>query len=168
MGKASLRLLLALLGVAVLGAVLVVLAMQAQQRARLQQCRNNLRELAHLAWDNRMSLDPEWRGRAFWKGIRELTHKTIRGEWLEKDPDPFVCPLAPPTGKSREDTGSISYLGPKYPGEELESGRPWAADRPGNHRDGGYVLLNGENGIRVESAASSAELRADVERWLGD
>ncbi|MHC4607388.1 MAG: hypothetical protein ACYTAF_10745 [Planctomycetota bacterium] len=141
MGRIFLKLTFALVILAALAAVLVALYGSSRERGRLHHCRNNLRQLGVLAHSHQDFVNPELRGRAYWQAIRELRYRDIRGNWHPIRPDPFVCPVHGRTESDRENPAAIDYLGPNYDATALVDGRPLAADRPGNHADGGYVLF---------------------------
>lgn len=123
--------------------LLLALYAGAATRGREAQCRNNLRQLGVLAANNWMLLDPAKAGRAFWQEVRVAQYRDTNGRWQEIRPDPFVCAVHGRTTSNREDVAAIDYRGPRKPGAELRDygkARPLGADRPGNHRSGGWVL----------------------------
>jgi hypothetical protein len=145
----------------VFAATLVLLTHRARTEGRLTHCRNNLRQigvLSHQAyamgWES-LAQTPE-RGRALLQVVRESKYQDARGKWVRGNPlNPFGCPVravhAADLSKLSDaeyttlmaDPTTIDYLGPGALPAELKSGEQvvWAADRAGNHPQGGYVLL---------------------------
>lgn len=155
--RSSLR--LGLLGASLLVGALLLLVLYSGARTRglESHCRNNLRHLGGLAVRNWNALDPQKTGRAFWQGVREAQYRDVRGKWQAPLPDPFVCPVFGRTTTHLEDAGSIDYRGPKKIGEDLRRHslvEPLGADRPGNHRSGGFVL-------RVDGSVEGFPLHLD-------
>lgn len=123
--------------------ILVALYAGARTRGREAWCRNNLRHLGTLAWNNRESIDPARTGRDYWQAVREAQFRDVRGKWREINPDPFVCPVLGTTASGVQDPKSIDYRGPAKIREnfrETPKDEPIGADRAGNHSSGGWVL----------------------------
>lgn len=124
-------------------AVLVTLYAGARTRGREAWCRNNLRHLGTLAWNNREAIDPARTGRDYWQAVREAQFRDIRGKWRDINPDPFVCPVLGTTVSSVQSPASIDYRGPVKVREQFQQtpkDEPLGADRIGNHPSGGHVL----------------------------
>lgn len=124
-------------------AVLVALYHGARVRALEAYCRNNLRQLGILAWNNREAVDPQRTGRDFWQAVREAQYRDVKGKWREIYPDPFVCPVRGTTQSRVEQKETIDYRGPAKVREQFKDTpktEPIGADRPGNHPSGGHVL----------------------------
>ncbi len=136
-------------------ALLVTLYMGARARGMEAYCRNNMRQLGFLAWNNRELVDPARTGRDYWQSVREAAYKDVRGNWQPINPDPFVCPVLGTTVSNSPDAKTIDYRGPAKPREQLKGQpktEPLGADRVGNHGSGGWVLrLDGsvEDGPRL-------------------
>lgn len=125
------------------GALLVTFYESARIRGLEAHCRNNLRHLGGLAARNWAMLDPSRTGRDFWQAVREAQYRDVRGQWHPISPDPFVCPVRGTTASSLTDPRCIDYRGPSKVREQLRDTprtEPLAADRPGNHPSGGFVL----------------------------
>ena len=123
--------------------VLVVLFVSARTRGLEAYCRNNMRQLGTIAWNNRRGIDPERTGRDFWQAVREEQYRDVRGNWRPIDPDPFRCPVYGKTVSNVNDPKTIDYRGPVKVREAFEQTpktEPIGADRPGNHSSGGHVL----------------------------
>lgn len=123
--------------------VLVSLYSSARTRGREAWCRNNLRHLGTLAWNNREAIDPARTGRDFWQAVREAQFRDVRGKWREINPDPFACPVLGTTVSNVEKPDSIGYRGPMKVRDnfrETPKDEPIGADRIGNHSSGGFVL----------------------------
>ena len=136
---------LAVLGgvLAAVVALLVVLYTGARRRGMEAYCRNNLRQMGFLAWNNRELVDPQRSGREYWQAVREAAYKDVRGNWQPINPDPFVCPVLGTTASKASDAAAIDYRGPAKPREQLKGllkTEPLGADRAGNHGSGGHVL----------------------------
>lgn len=168
------KLLLGLAATAILASVLVALFVGARRRALSSHCRNNLRHLGQIAARNWEILEPDRTGRRFWQTVREREYRKVDGTWKSIDPDPFVCPLFGKSVSQRTDPGSIDYRGPREVPEDwrtLPKNQPIGADRPGNHPDGGNVLLlDGSVSERclVEPASGGDRLWKEAERVLSD
>lgn len=124
-------------------AVLVALYAGARSRGLEAYCRNNMRQLGTLAWNNREAIDPQRTGRDYWQAVREAQYRDVRGKWREIRPDPFVCPVRGTTASQVGDAATIDYRGPVKVREQFKdtpSTEPIGADRPGNHSSGGHVL----------------------------
>lgn len=133
------------LGAAVIaaGAVLISLYVGARTRGLETYCRNNLRQLGALAWNNRDQIDPRRSGRDFWQAVREAQYQDVRKKWQPIDPNPFVCPVHGTTASKVDDASTIDYRGPVTVREgfrSLPKTEPIGADRIGNHFSGGFVL----------------------------
>ena len=123
--------------------VLVSLYVGSRTRGREAWCRNNLRHLGTLSWNNREQIDPSRTGRDFWQAVREAQFRDVRGKWRDINPDQFVCPVLATTVSKVEDARTIDYRGPVKVREqfrETPKDEPIGADRPGNHASGGFVL----------------------------
>ena len=123
--------------------VLVTLYAGARTRGREAWCRNNLRHLCTLAWNNREAIDPTRTGRDYWQAVREAQFRDVRGKWRDINPDPFVCPVLGKTVSSVQHPKSIDYRGPvkvRDQFRETPKDEPIGADRVGNHSSGGNVL----------------------------
>jgi hypothetical protein len=123
--------------------VLVVLFVGARTRGLEAYCRNNMRHLGTIAWNNRRTIDPQRTGRDFWQAVREEQYRDVRGNWRPIEPDPFVCPVYGRTVSKVTDPQTIDYRGPVKVREQFEETpktEPIGADRPGNHSSGGHVL----------------------------
>jgi hypothetical protein len=128
---------------AVVAALLVSLYVGARTRGREAYCRNNLRQLGFLAWNNRELVDPQRSGRDYWQSVREAAYRDVRGKWQVINPDPFICPVLGTTVSKPTDAAAIDYRGPVKPREQLKGlvkSEPLGADRVGNHASGGHVL----------------------------
>jgi len=124
-------------------ALLVALYVGARTRGLEAHCRNNMRHLGTIAWNNRKAVDPQRTGRDFWQAVREEQYRDVRGKWRPIDPDPFVCPVLGATVSNNLDPKTIDYRGPVRVRDEFEQtpkSEPIGADRPGNHSSGGHVL----------------------------
>jgi hypothetical protein len=124
-------------------ALLVSFYVGARNRGLEAYCRNNLRQLGTLAWNNREALDPQRTGRDFWQAVREAQYRDVRGKWQPVSPDPFVCPVKGTTVSKVDDKSTIDYRGPAKVRDGLKGtprGEPLGADRVGNHASGGHVL----------------------------
>ena len=158
----------AVLAIAV-AAVLVALTYRARSEGRLTHCRNNLRQIGVLShqgfaqqWEQ---LEGGFRGRELLQFVREQ-YKDSRGRWMRGNPlNPFGCPVrgVQPADLSTlsdaefasvmQDVKTIDYAGPgDLPLERPKEPIAWAADRPGNHPQGGYVLLVDFSQAKVEKA----------------
>lgn len=150
------RLAIAAVAVIAAAAVLVMLTHRARTEGRLTHCRNNLRQLGVLIHQHWAQVEQaEERGRAFLNIVREEEYRDAQGRWMRRNPlNPFGCPVraAHPVhmstlsdedyAKLMSDPATIDYLGPAdLPTPKSGEKRALAADRPGNHREGGYVLL---------------------------
>ena len=160
------KLILAAAGGVVLLALLMVSWSGARERGMLHHCRNNLRRLGFIAINNQAFLDPELRGVAFWNQVRELQYKTLKGDWLPMDPDPFICPVYGKTKSDREDPKAIDYLGPGYDPTKLVSGRPIGGDRERNHSPG-YVVLY-DTTVREDEPRRVDVKEPGHRKWLQD
>jgi hypothetical protein len=123
--------------------VLVSLYVGSGTRGREAWCRNNMRHLGTLAWNNREAIDPSRTGRDFWQAVREAQFRDVRGKWRDINPDPFVCPVHGATVSRVEDAATIDYRGPVKVREQFKDtpkDEPIGADRIGNHSSGGFVL----------------------------
>src|SRR4029079_14966478 len=123
--------------------VLVALFFGARTRGLEAYCRNNLRHLGAIAWNNRRAIDPQRTGRDFWQAIREEQYRDVRGNWRPIEPDPFVCPVLGKPHSIVTDAKSIDFRGPVKVREQFEETpktEPIGADRPGNPSSGGHVL----------------------------
>lgn len=137
------KILLAGAAVAAALGLLVVLFFSARTRGLEAYCRNNMRHLGTIAWNNRKAIDPQRTGRDFWQAVREEQYRDVRGTWRPIEPDPFVCPVLGTTVSKVTDGKTIDYRGPVKVREQFEETpktEPLGADRPGNHRSGGHVL----------------------------
>ena len=124
-------------------ALLIALYAGARTRGLEAHCRNNLRHLGDLATRNWGGIDPQRSGRDFWQAVREAQYRDVRKKWQPIDPDPFVCPVHGTTVSKVDDARTIDYRGPAKVREQLREtpkAEPIGADRPGNHRSGGWVL----------------------------
>jgi hypothetical protein len=124
--------------------LLVTLYVGSRTRGREAYCRNNLRHLGTLAWNNREAIDPSRTGRDYWQAVREAQFKDVRGKWRDIRPDPFVCPVIGTTVSNVQDPKTIDYRGPRKVREQFQDtpkDEPIGADRMGNHSRGGYVLF---------------------------
>jgi hypothetical protein len=123
--------------------VLIVLYSGARARGQEAWCRNNLRHLGTIAWNNREQIDPSRVGRDYWQAVREAQFRDVRGKWREINPDPFVCPVLGTTVSNVQDPKTIDYRGPVKVREQFQEtpkSEPIGADRIGNHSSGGNVL----------------------------
>jgi hypothetical protein len=137
------KLIIAAVAIAAAAGVLVTLYVGARTRGSEAYCRNNLRHLGTLAWNNREAIDPSRVGRDFWQAVREAQFRDVRGKWREINPDPFVCPVLGATVSNVQDPKTIDYRGPAKVREqfrETPKDEPIGADRLGNHSSGGFVL----------------------------
>lgn len=167
------KVIVGLSAAAVAAALLVVLYANARSRANVSHCRRNLGHLGKIAVSNWQSLDPSLKGRAFWQNVREVTYKSIRGEWKTLEPDPFICPVYGKTLSRPADASAIDYRGPKAVRESLRDmphAEPLGADRPGNHASGGHVLRLDTSVAEVQSWVDAASDAAwlQVDRTLTD
>jgi hypothetical protein len=124
-------------------ALLISLYVGARARGMEAYCRNNLRQLGFLAWNNRELIDPQRSGRDYWQSVREAAYRDVRGNWQVIQPDPFVCPVRGTTLSKLSDATTIDYRGPVKPRDQLKGllkTEPLGADRIGNHGSGGHVL----------------------------
>ena len=124
-------------------ALLVSFYVGARNRGLEAYCRNNLRQLGTIAWNNRRTIDPQRTGRDFWQAVREEQYRDVRGNWRPIDPDPFVCPVYGKTVSNVTDPKTIDFRGPVKVREQFEETpktEPIGADRLGNHASGGNVL----------------------------
>jgi hypothetical protein len=129
--------------VAAAASLLLVLYHHARMRGLESYCRNNLRHLGTIAWNNRRAVDPQRTGRDFWQAVREEQYRDLRGKWRPIEPDPFVCPVRGTTVSNPLNPQTIDYRGPVRVREDFEKTpktEPIGADRPGNHPSGGHVL----------------------------
>jgi hypothetical protein len=158
--KGALKLGIAAAVTAAAGAVLLVAAAGARERGRDTYCRNNLRKLGELAFQNIAPGEPPATGRAFWQEMRVEYFTDVRNEkvkWIIRfgGLNPFGCPVRgvqpldlsvlseEELARHMSDMTTIDYRGPRSPADS-SSVRPYAlgADRPGNHPNGGgHVLL---------------------------
>lgn len=123
--------------------ILVTLYVSSRTRGREAYCRNNMRHLGTLAWNNREAIDPARTGRDYWQAVREAQFRDVRGKWRDINPDPFVCPVLGTTVSGVKDAQSIDYRGPvkiREPFRDTPKDEPIGADRIGNHSSGGFVL----------------------------
>lgn len=128
---------------AVVAALLVALYTGARARGMEAYCRNNMRQLGFLAWNNKELVDPKRSGRDYWQAVREAAYKDVRGNWQPISPDPFICPVLGTTVSKPSDASTIDYRGPVNPRDQLKGltkEEPLGADRVGNHGSGGHVL----------------------------
>lgn len=150
---------------AVLCAVLLTALEGARHRARLTQCRNNLRRLGQdvnellAAADGslREKVVRDWeagtgrkidlgrRGRGFWQALRLVLYsKKVPPAGVRYDvrwPDLFDCPVNGTGNADWDRPDSIDYRGPAddFPPPDIEDRdftKPFAADREGNHGAG--------------------------------
>lgn len=140
-----------------LGAVLLVLVVDARYRGQVSYCRNNLRRLGTLAHKELAAAfePPPERGRAFWQRIRELAYyNDRRKEWMRVGAlNPFGCPVRGKAPlnlmelpdeeyvRAMSDPSTIDYRGPKDLGDSAQGPRLLGADRIDNHPSGGHVLF---------------------------
>ncbi len=161
----------------VVAAVLLALTHRARSEGRLTHCRNNLRQigvLSHLnfaqMWEQLvLGPDPPHPpplGRKLLQWVREAKYKDAQDRWkIHSALNPFGCPVrgvqpADFTTLSNEeyatlmsDPKTIDYLGPdSIPAERPNEPLVWAADRKGNHPEGGYVLLVDFSQQKVDKA----------------
>ena len=150
------KLLVGIAAAVVLAATLMALTWRARAEGRLSYCRNNLRhlgELAHAQFAANYESIPTQGGRAFWQAIRDFRYFDSRNKSWRREPlNPFGCPvrgvspldlasLSPEDlAKYMSDPSTIDYRGPSSFPEE-PSKVVLGADRDGNHRSGGHVLL---------------------------
>jgi hypothetical protein len=166
----------AALAAVVLGALLVVLVVNARQKGRLSHCRNNLRRLGTIIHKERLNLveePPEGRGRAFWQEFRESEYYNAgRKEWRKKgELNPFGCPVrgvAPASflemsdadfARHMTDPTTIDYRGPKAWPTSPSGPLLLASDRDGNHPSGGHVMFADLSVVKADGAVS---VRADL------
>jgi hypothetical protein len=140
---AAVKLIVAAVLLASATGVLVALYVGSRTRGREAYCRNNMRHLGTLAWNNREAIDPSRTGRDYWQAVREAQFRDVRGNWREIQPDPFVCPVLAMTTSNVQDARTIDYRGPvkiREQFQETPKDEPIGADRIGNHSSGGNVL----------------------------
>lgn len=121
-------------------------------KARMLQCKNNLRALYTAMLDYAGDYDayPSSKGKEFWEDLRRLPDE--KRAPLAKQHDFFICPLK---RSSTKGIGTCHYNGPDYDVTDAIPGYyPLGWDEPGNHLERKHHVLYFNGQIEAVDAKS--------------